>query len=827
MSKNTDFVNYYEQHNLHLIRITMSGEDARKQPKDANWQNTPLDYDVARQWCDSGNNLGWAVGPDYLVIDIDLHREKRGDISFDRLLTDLEIDKETLLTEAPVVTTGSGGFHVYLSREPSLDLTASRDFKTKYPGVDIQTGPKQVIIPGSTHPNDFPYLVEQTSHWPGAPSPAPPALLELLTRAPQPSETANRSALYNCATNEQCASLLSHNDPSEHADYDEWIARLAAIHHATGGAGLGLAIEWSARDPRYADTAEPEVTRKWATFDRPHDSPATIRTLISDVHNLPEAGDIIAEIEQEIASVEFDDLGRLEDELLERADLLPGGGWRPNHVKAKQIILESLELDAVAQARVQKRLARELGIKARELDKAVTAIRREEKAKAKAKNEKIPLHKFIDDVRDETIKTIEASGKRIIRAPNEQYYLYNGQYWIPQSKEQVTQLVHNTVHRLMASNTALNFETTSATVKGEKSLCSEVLTNTTDLYQRDDMPSVINTTSGTIWIDELTGKHELKPHSPDDLLTTQIATPYEPDATCPCFDTMLEQVFAHIKDDFQRSELIRHFWELIGYVIQPRKDIPLILFWFGAGLNGKSTMSNFLSALVGPMCSQPVEMHKLGSGRNNHALENLEGKLILIDDDMRSDARLSDGLLKKFSESKLVEINPKYQKSYSAKVNVTPIILINGYPIIRDLSKGLQRRIDVLPFESDLTPHKDSSRPRFAREREMSGILNRALEGLRRLRARGDFARPQCSIDASDKFFKQSNNVANFVNSTTIAGESCDVEALYQSYRHFCDSLGEVFNKERFVRFHAMIEQLGYVISENRVQGLKMVGDDY
>jgi len=836
MPENSDFVNYFQTNKLHLIRIAKSGHDAGKRPHDTGWQKTPLDYSAARSWFESGGNLGWCVGPSHLVLDID--PRNGGDESFDSLLADLSLDPKESRATTPVVITGGGGRHVYLKRDPSLPIRPGP--LRGYPGIDIKTGPSQVVIPGSIHPSGLPYAPDKGSLWPQEPVVAPAVLTDMLARRASPSQrpgplepinTKAVSALEGCLSVEQCTALLMHNDPTRLESYEQWISRLAAIHHATGGDGLDLAIQWSSKDPKYSEVAEAQVRRRWRSFDSPHEFPATVNTLIADVRQDPKSKEAVAAVGQVLAQAEFDDLAHLERELSERVDSLPGGGWKANQVAIKNIILESLNLDEILQTKLHKRLAKEVGERFPIIQKYVSSIRRAAKEDKKAKKDKVPLHAFIITVRDKTIQHIKDAGRCIVRAPNEQYYIYNGQYWEAQSREYVTSLVHKSTHELMAKSPDLTFETTGTTSKAEKSLCSEVFVKSKELFFRDEYPSVINTTSGTVWIDNVTGDHEIKPHYPGDYLTTQIKTPYDPEATCPSFDTMLDQVFGHIADDFQRAEMVRHFWELVGYVIQPHKNIPLIMLWYGGGHNGKTTISKFLSELVGPMCAQPVEMHDLGSGKDSHALESLEGKLILIDDDLKSDAKLSDGTLKKFSESKLVLINPKHKAKYSALINVTPIILTNGYPIIRDLSKGLQRRMDVMPFESDLSRYKDSRLPRIARESEMSGLLNRALEGLKRLRARGDFDRPQSSLDASSKFFCESNNVAAFIQFSTSPhpGSEVSIVSLYSSYVQFCIALGERNQIERQSRFKSMVAQLGYEIRRSSIFGIvaKLHEDDY
>ena len=835
MPKFDDHVNYYEQHNLHLIRVATDGHDAGKRPKDTGWQRTPIDYTTARRWSHSGGNLGWCVGPDYVVLDID--PRNGGDESYERLLTDTGLTSEDVQRVAPTVITGSGGRHIYLSRDPELPL---RPGSLKgYPGIDIKTGASQVVISGSTHPMGLPYYPDSDSPWGEPPAPAPDALVALLVSRssatpPSPEQVASSNAVYGCITPEECAGVLNHIDPAALEGYEQWVSRLAAIHHATGGEGLEQAVEWSSRDPQYADVAESQVRRRWDTFNAPHEFPATIHTLLADLPPTPDADTISSGIKTKIAQAEFDDLRHLFEDLSERAGGLPGGGWKHNSVEATNILRESLALDDIEGKAIRKSVARELGIPSTDLTPVIQNIKKKIKAEAKAheqktsKKDKLSISDFIEHIKKATLDNIKANGQYLTRAPNEQYYIYTKSFWKKVGREHIVYLTQLAAYEVLEKYPKVKHELASAIGKAEQLIRSGLFIEDTDLFFTDCPHSAINAKNGTIWIDPETGEPTLKPHHPGDYLTNQIPTIYNPAATCPAFDEMLEQVFSHISEN-DRPDLIRHFWELLGYVIQPRKDIPLIMMWYGNGVNGKTTIAEFITELMGPSCSLPVKMHEFGSGRNQHGTASLEGKLLLIDDDLQSDARLSDGTLKKFSETKLVEINPKHKAAYTTRSNVTPLLLTNGYPIIRDLSKGLQRRMDVMPFESDLTPYRGSDLPRIARTTEMSGILNRALEGLKRVRLRHGFDRPDASIQAGKKFFSESNNVAAFIQFATAPGGESKIMALYSAYVQFCTTYGERHNTERMGRFRAMVAQLGHTVSSHTVKGVSMQAhaDDY
>jgi len=832
MDEPSAFVNYYQTHNLHLIRIAATGHDAGKRPLDRGWQHTPVPYDDADAWSRAGRNLGWCVGPDHLVIDVD--PRNGGQDGANALLELMGITRYELLETTPVVATGGGGEHWYFSRPAEAEIKNGpmSSIDPRYTGIDAKTGASQVVIAGSTHPSGLKYWPVPSSTWPSAPSPAPEKLITLL-RSPQmapraaasPKQGGNQwSTVYSDSTAAQigaltineCAGLLATIDPAELSDYDMWIRRLAAIHHATGGDGLELAIEWSARDPRYAADAEREVRRRWPTFDSPHPHPATVGTLLHDAETLGgEPGRLAAaRVRHKMAAAQFSEIEQKIDHVSPGA---PG-------YEVESIVRDIVELgDVTFEARMKKQLATDLGIPQRQIDPIFNEQRREVKKSKKEKDKKPPVAAIIQEAADLTVTALRDTGRYITRAPNGQYYIYTAGQWSKVGEEHVRSLSLVALNKTLKAHGIDTIERSSAVSKTEALIRSEVYTTSQELYYKDESKCLINLKNGTIHIDQKTGEHEIKPHNPADYLTTQIPVEYSPGVDCPAFSTMLWQVFAHIPLE-QLDAVIRHFWELIGYAMQPTKDIPLIMFWYGSGYNGKTTIADFLARLIGQDGVLPAKIHEFGNGGNNHASASLEGKLLLIDDDMQSDARLSDGLLKKYSETKQIEINPKNKPTYNIRCNVTPLLLTNGMPIIRDLSKGLKRRMDVLPFLTDLTPHRKSELPQIAKSDEMPGILNHALDGLRRMRARGHFDPPPYLQEEKSKFFRETNNVAAFLEfgCKTVEGKKSPSAELYSDYVQFCARCGERY-PEAFRRFRELLGQAGIEIDYRSVKGIESI----
>ena len=101
-----------------------------------------------------------------------------------------------------------------------------------------------------------------------------------------------------------------------------------------------------------------------------------------------------------------------------------------------------------------------------------------------------------------------------------------------------------------------------------------------------DPPSVINCANGELWISD-DGAAHFWPHRPKSYLRQCLDVSYDPNAQCPIYDNALAEIFSNAEDP---EAMVRHWHELVGYLIQPRRHIPLILICVGGGSNGKSML---------------------------------------------------------------------------------------------------------------------------------------------------------------------------------------------------------------------------------------------
>lgn len=81
--------------------------------------------------------------------------------------------------------------------------------------------------------------------------------------------------------------------------------------------------------------------------------------------------------------------------------------------------------------------------------------------------------------------------------------------------------------------------------------------------------------------------------------------------------------------------------EIIGYLCQPWRKLALILLLHGGGSNGKTSLLKIIQCLLGPkgfMSDRISEIEK-----NIFKIGALDGKLMLVDDDIDAGTCLADG----------------------------------------------------------------------------------------------------------------------------------------------------------------------------------------
>ena len=228
----------------------------------------PLSVDQARQHMAEGGNVGVRLRRCDLVVDVDPRNFDLDDDPVARIEQDLGFK----LHDFPQVATGGGGAHYYMRISEDVEIGEAAK---AYPGIEFKSLGRQMVAPGSVHPEtNRPYLWDPLSEPLRAVPYAPQALLELL-RKPEPTVAPEAGEV----SPEQLAAMLTALDPTQFREQAKWLELMMASHHGTAGEGREEFVDWSASDPEFADDRV-LVGKRWDSLksDRGGRS-VTIRTL--------------------------------------------------------------------------------------------------------------------------------------------------------------------------------------------------------------------------------------------------------------------------------------------------------------------------------------------------------------------------------------------------------------------------------------------------------------------------------------------------------------------------------------------------------------------
>lgn len=395
---------------------------------------------------------------------------------------------------------------------------------------------------------------------------------------------------------------------------------------------------------------------------------------------------------------------------------------------------------------------------------------------------------------------------RLVRADDRSFWRYTGTHWTRVTDEVVHGrcIARARAHDLGDSDLRRVADSALRLLAGMQARDGDVL----GLLR--EPPPVINCTNGELWL-SADGTAELRPHRPESYLKHCLPIAYDPGAVCPRYDRTVLEVFGAATDP---AGMVRHWHEFTGYVMQPCRDLPSWWLLYGNGANGKSMLISILEALLSPEAVLSTNIARAATDR--FLIGSMVGKLMIRDDDVNSNTKLPDKFLKEFGEGKATTGELKF-KSHFAFVSVAvPVLLANNWPKTDDVSHGYRRRARVVPFARQFEEaEQDLTLGRYIIANELAGVLNRSLEGLRRLRARGRFDDPADCRVAKERFFQSANTVAGFVAAKCCVEVGAKVIAneLWLAYQTWASGEGLRVVPTR-QGFYDAIEALGYPTGE-------------
>jgi len=269
---------------------------------------------------------------------------------------------------------------------------------------------------------------------------------------------------------------------------------------------------------------------------------------------------------------------------------------------------------------------------------------------------------------------------------------------------------------------------------------------------REPPPHLINLENGIY--DLITG--ELKPHDPSLHFFNKIPVKYDPNAECPAIQKFLEEITGSKED----AEILI---EMVGYCLYRGYPIQKALMLVGDGANGKTTFLSLLTRFLGHENVSNRSLHELET--NRFAKASLFGKLANIYDDLPDKALRQTGTFKMLTGGAPIEAEKKFRNSFTFINYAKLIFSANKVPEATDDTDAFFRRWIIITFPNkfegeNCDPHLIE---KLTKPEELSGLLNLALQALRRLLEQGRFSHSKTTDEIREDYIRKSDPLAAFV----------------------------------------------------------------
>lgn len=263
---------------------------------------------------------------------------------------------------------------------------------------------------------------------------------------------------------------------------------------------------------------------------------------------------------------------------------------------------------------------------------------------------------------------------------------------------------------------------------------------------------------------------ELNPFDPKKIFFNKLPVEYDLDAECPIIEKFLKEILT-------KKEDIDVAFELVGAGLYKDYFTEKAAMFVGSGRNGKSKFLELIKRLAGieNTCAVPIRSMK----EDNSSLCELHGKLFNLAGDLSGGDLKDTGVFKETVGRDSLQAHRKFLTDLKFVNYAKHIFACNELPRVFDTTDGFWDKWVLLKFpykfitieeqqklseeERTMTKIKDPQIiDKLSTPEELSGFLNKALDGLDRLMKQKNFSLTEGTKEIKDFWIRNSDSFASF-----------------------------------------------------------------
>lgn len=281
---------------------------------------------------------------------------------------------------------------------------------------------------------------------------------------------------------------------------------------------------------------------------------------------------------------------------------------------------------------------------------------------------------------------------------------WNGKFWDPNASKSLDIALE--LSRELKSEAYLNNVTdekntqilkaankvcsTGSGLNGLRSLAAEIMKKESTEY--DCEPTLLNVQNGVINLQ--TG--ELRQASPNQRFTSVAPVLYsKKDNESGIWGNF-------IKSTFPDPELRKYVQRSIGYLISGLNREQVFFIWYGSGANGKSVLSQCISAVLGEAFFKSSQFSIFTTSVQVEAklreFGRLRGARIVVASEPKEGSRFDTGCLKEVTGGEAVVGRHLFCNSFTYTPTWKLVFMANNLPKVTETDFGTWRRIRAIPF---------------------------------------------------------------------------------------------------------------------------------
>lgn len=285
---------------------------------------------------------------------------------------------------------------------------------------------------------------------------------------------------------------------------------------------------------------------------------------------------------------------------------------------------------------------------------------------------------------------------------------------------------------------------------------------------------------------------EFREHTPDIFTTGRVGIVYDKTADCPLWKSKLVE-----KVDERTIDVLQEYF---GYCFQSGEKYQKALLLFGRKRTMKSTVLAMLAFLLGRENVTGMPLQQITE--DPFAVAYLFGKSANVCADLTK-AQLNDvGKFMTIVGGDIITAGKKHDHLFSFIPSTKLIFSCNEIPTTVNKNPAFYRRWIILEFDRTTEPADIDTELLKKFEAEGSGILNWAIEGLKRLENNKKFSYWLTDEQIKELYERNSDTISAFINSEITTENDLGtilIREAYTAYLEYCKKNN--LQPENIIRF--------------------------